>query len=139
MVKMTCVYQGEKHCELTHEPSGSRIETDAPKDNAGKGERFSPTDLVCGAVAACVVTTMAIMAERDGTDGPDLRGVTAAASKEMTTSLPRKIARLAVTVKMPAGLSPEWRKRLEAAAHGCPVHRSLAADVEAPITFIYPD
>lgn len=139
MVQMSVVYQGGKHCELSHGPSGSRVETDAPKDNAGKGERFSPTDLVGAALASCVVTTMAIMAEREGANGPDLRGMTAEVSKEMTSAPPRKIARLPVRVNMPAGLSPEWRKRLEAAAHGCPVHRSLAPEVDAPIEFIYPD
>ena len=64
MVEMSIVYQGEKHCELTHGPSGSKIETDAPRDNMGRGERFSPTDLMGAALASCVLTTMAIVAER---------------------------------------------------------------------------
>jgi putative redox protein len=156
MVKMSVAYQGEKHCELTHGPSGSKIETDAPRDNAGKGERFSPTDLVGAALASCVLTTMAIMAEKEragpglATGGvkpqsghssapPSLSGLTAEVAKDMTASGPRKIARLPLIVRMPAGLSAEWRKKLEAAAHNCPVRRSLAADVEVPIDFIYPD
>ncbi|HVK60615.1 MAG TPA: OsmC family protein [Bdellovibrionales bacterium] len=134
-VEMSVVYQGEKHCELTHGPSGSLIETDAPRDNAGRGERFSPTDLVGAALASCVLTTMAILGERNGLD---LRGMKARVLKEMIPN-PRKIARLPVDVDMPAGLAPEDRKKLEAAAHTCPVHRSLASDVDAPITFNYPD
>jgi putative redox protein len=133
MVNMTAVYKGEKHCDVIHGPSGSKIHTDAPKDNQGLGAAFSPTDLVGAAVASCILTTMAIMAEREGID---LRGATADVSKEMSAS-PRRIAQLPVTVRMPKTVKPEDRKRLEAAAHGCPVHHSLHPDVKAPITFIY--
>ena len=133
MVNMSVVYKGEKHCELTHGPSGSKIETDAPKDNQGLGAAFSPTDLVGAALASCILTTMAIMAERDGID---LKGATAQVSKEMTSN-PRRIAQLPVEIKMPKYLKPEDRKRLEAAAHSCPVHHSLHPDIQAPITFIY--
>ncbi len=137
MVGMQVVYKGEKHCELTHGPSGSVIETDAPKDNNGRGEKFSPTDLMGAALGSCVLTTMAIMAEKDsGTI--DLRGARARVVKEMNPN-PRRIARLPVEVEMPKGIKPEDRKRLEAAAHTCPVHRSLHPDVQAPITFVYPD
>ena len=58
MVKMSATYTGQKHCELTHFPSQSTIETDAPKDNQGKGERFSPTDLMGASLASCILTTM---------------------------------------------------------------------------------
>ena len=135
MVEMSVVYLGEKHCELTHGPSQSKIETDAPKDNNGRGENFSPTDLVAAALASCVLTTMAIMAEKDGVS---FTGAKAHVSKEMQAN-PRQIAQLPVTVEMPKGLSVTDRKRLEAAAHACPVHRSLASSVQAPITFNYPD
>lgn len=135
MVEMSVVYLGEKHCELTHGPSKSKIETDAPKDNMGRGENFSPTDLVGAALASCVLTTMAIMAEKGSLN---FKGATANVSKEMQAS-PRQIARLPVTVNMPKGLSAEDRKRLEAAAHTCPVHRSLSPEVQAPITFNYQD
>jgi len=135
MVEMSCVYLGEKHCELVHAPSKSRIETDAPRDNQGRGENFSPTDLVGAALASCVLTTMAIMAEKDGLS---IKGASARVTKEMQAS-PRQIARLPVTVDMPAGLSARDRQRLEAAAHACPVHRSLSPEVQAPITFNYPD
>jgi putative redox protein len=135
MVEMSCVYLGEKRCELVHAPSKSVIETDAPRDNNGLGEKFSPTDLVGAALASCVLTTIAIMAEKDGLS---LKGARARVTKEMQPS-PRQIARLPVVVEMPAGLSAVDRKRLEAAAHTCPVHRSLSPEVQAPITFTYPD
>lgn len=135
MVEMSAVYLGDKHCELQHGPSQSKIETDAPKDNNGRGENFSPTDLVGAALASCILTTMAIMAEKDGLS---IKGAKARVTKEMQAS-PRQIAKLPVTVDMPAGLSATDRKRLEAAAHTCPVHRSLNADVQAPISFNYPD
>jgi uncharacterized OsmC-like protein len=133
MVKMSVVYQGQKHCELTHGPSGSRIETDAPRDNQGKGERFSPTDLVGAALASCILTTMALVAERDGVS---IEGATAEVVKEMNPD-PRRIKALPVLVRMPAHLAPEQRAKLERVANHCPVHRSLHPDVDARISFEY--
>jgi putative redox protein len=135
MVEMHAKYIGEKHCEIVHVPSTSVIETDAPKDNQGRGERFSPTDMVGAALATCVLTTMAIMAERDGIN---MNGATAHVSKIMNAN-PRRIAKLPVIVQMPAKIPKEARAKLEAAAHACPVHRSLHPDVEAPIEINYPD
>ncbi len=66
MVEINLSYQGEKHCELTHGPSQTVIETDAPKDNQGRGESFSPTDLVAAGLGSCVLTIMAMKAEKDG-------------------------------------------------------------------------
>jgi uncharacterized OsmC-like protein len=133
MVKMSVVYQGQKHCELTHGPSGSQIETDAPRDNQGKGERFSPTDLVCAALASCILTTMAIVAERDGVS---IEGAKAEAEKHMNPQ-PRRIATLPVHITLPATLSPVMRQKLENAAMHCPVKKSLHGEVETPITFSY--
>ena len=135
MVEMFALYTGDKHCEITHGPSRSSIETDAPRDNQGKGERFSPTDLMGASLASCILTTMAIMAERDGLD---IRGAKARVTKEMHAN-PRRIARLPVDVEMPKGISAKDRVRLEAAAHSCPVHRSLHPEIDAPIRFTYPD
>jgi putative redox protein len=131
MVAMTGVYKGQKHCETTHEPSGAVISTDAPKDNAGKGEAFSPTDLVGVAFATCILTTMAIVAERDGVD---LRRSTFRVTKEMALN-PRKIQKLAVSLKLPASIESEYRRKLEHIAQTCPVHRSLHPEVEMPIVF----
>jgi putative redox protein len=134
MVKMTATYTGGLHCSVSHEPSGSTLETDAPKDNMGRGERFSPTDMVAAALATCILTTMGIVAQRDGVA---LEGVQADVEKEMVTSPTRKIGALRVTIHMPAALPPDYRRKLETAGHHCPVHKSLHPDVQAPITFIY--
>lgn len=134
MVKMTAVYAGGLHCELTHLPSGSVLETDAPKDNMGRGERFSPTDLVGAALASCILTTMAIAAERDQMN---LTGAKADVTKNMITTPHRRIGDLTVTVTLPASLPPDYRKKLEGIAHTCPVHRSLHPEVKIPISFTY--
>jgi len=134
MVKMTATYAGELHCELTHGPSGSRLETDAPKDNMGRGERFSPTDLVGAALVSCILTTMGIVAQRDNMS---LVGATGEVEKDMQTTPTRKIAALRVVIHMPAALPLDYRRKLETAAHHCPVHKSLHPDVQAPIAFVY--
>lgn len=136
MVRTTGIYLGEKHCELTHEPSRAKIGTDAPKDNNGKGELFSPTDLVAAALGSCVLTVMGIIADREGIA---LKGATVDVEKEMVTSPHRRIGSLVVKVKMPAGIPKEARGRLEATALHCPVHKSLHPDISATIEFSYPD
>lgn len=133
MVKMNVNYQGQKHCLLAHEPSGSKIETDAPKDNQGKGEKFSPTDLVGAALGSCILTTMALVAERDGIS---IAGATAEVEKEMFDK-PRRIGSLKVKIKLPANLTPDQRRKLEETAHHCPVHKSIHPDIAAPLSFSY--
>ncbi|MGZ3724077.1 MAG: OsmC family protein [Bdellovibrionales bacterium] len=133
MVKSTFVYQGQLHCEIKHGPSGNKIETDAPKDNQGKGEKFSPTDLVGAALGSCVLTTMAIVAERDGVS---LEGSTASVEKNMLDK-PRRIGSLVMQLNLPAKLTPEQRRKLEETAKHCPVHRSLHPDLQMPMTFSY--
>jgi len=135
-VAITARYLGEKRVEITHGPSGASLVTDAPVDNNGKGESFSPTDLVASALGACAMTIMGIVAEKDGVD---LSGMKMSVEKSMTQSPPRKIASLPVTLEMPAGLKPDIRKKLEAAARACPVHKSLGEGIEAPLNFSYPD
>jgi putative redox protein len=131
MVEMKGQYLGEKRCEAIHGPSGNTLATDAPKDNNGRGEAFSPTDLVGTALATCILTTLAIVAERDG---KDLKGSTFRVTKVMNPN-PRKIAELKVYLDLPAQFSPEYRKKLEQIALTCPVHRSLHPDVQMPIEF----
>jgi uncharacterized OsmC-like protein len=132
MIIITGEYEGGLHCTATHTPSGSTLNTDAPKDNQGRGEAFSPTDLVATAFATCVATTMAIAARQHGVDlGPFRYEVT----KEMSADAPRRLARLGLQIWLPpaAGQVPEGV--LTRAAHGCPVHRSLAPEVGKTIEF----
>ena len=131
MVKIDIVYQGDKHTQITHGPSGAVLETDAPKDNNGRGESFSPTDLVAAALGSCILTTMAIFAEKDGIE---IRGAKCQVEKNMAAN-PRRISNLTVQVEMPASIAREAREKLEGFARGCPVVKSLAEQLEAPITF----
>ena len=135
MVKINIVYEDQLRCALTHEPSGSIIHTDAPKDNMGQGEAFSPTDLVAAALGSCMLTVMGIVAARHKID---LKGTTVDVSKEMVASPVRRISTISVTFHMAGGIPQEKRAMLEAAAHSCPVHKSLHPDVRTPIQFIYP-
>jgi putative redox protein len=134
MVAIEGRYVGDLRCEATHGPSGSTLATDAPVDNMGKGEAFSPTDLVATALGTCIVTIIAIVAERHGLD---VSGATFRVEKHMATDPVRRIGRLPVTIRLPASISAEGRTMLERAAHTCPVHKSLHPDVEAKITFLY--
>ncbi|MBI3557058.1 MAG: OsmC family protein [Deltaproteobacteria bacterium] len=133
MVKMSVVYEGKLHCNLIHEPSHSEIATDAPLDNQGKGEKFSPTDLVGAALGSCVMTTMAIVAERDGVS---MAGARAELEKEMNPQ-PRRIRSLRMKITLPATIPADYRKKLERVAEHCPVHASLHPDVDAGLTFVY--
>jgi uncharacterized OsmC-like protein len=126
MVKITGEYSGGLHCTALHEPSGTVLNTDAPKDNQGRGEAFSPTDLVATAFATCIVTTMAIVARRHGVE---LDGVRYAVTKEMSTEAPRRISRLTVDLWMPPAARQLPKGLLLTTATGCPVHRSLAPEV----------
>ena len=134
MVVVEGRYLGELRCEARHGPSGAAIATDAPADNMGKGESFSPTDLVGTALGTCILTTMAIVAERRGID---MTGATFRVEKHMATDPHRRIARLPVTIRLSAKLPTDDRAILERAAHTCPVHRSLGPDLAAPMTFVY--
>ena len=134
MVAIEVEYQGDLHCKAVHGPSRTELSTDAPVDNQGRGESFSPTDLVATGLGSCILTVMGIMAR---TLSLDLAGTTATVEKEMTPSAPRRIQRLSVRVRVPHSVSPEHRQRLENAAHTCPVHRSLHPDVEKPIEFVW--
>lgn len=134
MVAIELEYQGELHCRAVHGPSGSELNTDAPKDNQGRGESFSPTDLVATALGSCMLTIMGMMAR---TLGIDLVGARATVEKEMTSEPPRRIARLAVKIHVPQQLSAENQAKLERAAHTCPVHKSLHPEIQIPIEFTW--
>jgi putative redox protein len=133
-VRMAVTYQGDLHCEAVHEPSGARIATDAPKDNEGRGEAFSPTDLVGAALGSCMLTVMGIVARRHAWD---LTGARAEIEKEMVASPLRRIGRLGVRIEMPAGIPQSAHPVLERAAYTCPVHESIHPDVKRDVTFVW--
>ncbi len=132
MVEIETCYDGGKKCSLTHQ-EGAILQTDAPKDIGGDASAFSPTDLVAAGLASCVLTTIAMYAERHELN---LDGMTARIEKGMTTS-PRRIGHLPLTVHLPASVAEEVRPHIERIAHACPVHASLHPDIDAPITLIY--
>jgi putative redox protein len=134
MVAIQLEYQGDLHCKAVHTPSGTELNTDAPKDNQGRGESFSPTDLVATALGTCILTVMGIMAR---TLNIDIAGSTATVEKEMTTAPPRMIKSLNVKIHVPHSISPESKQKLERAAHTCPVHNSLHPNIQAPIEFTW--
>jgi putative redox protein len=127
------VYKGHLRCECTHLQSGTVIETDAPTDNRGKGERFSPTDTLCVALATCVVTTMALKA---GDMGIDLAGTGIAVTKHMLSE-PRRIGKIDVTLSLPAALQVADKDRtiLQRVGDNCPVAKSLSPDLEVNIEY----
>ena len=135
-VEITCEYLGNLHCSATHGPSGQTFTTDAPVDNGGKGEMFSPTDLVATAMATCIMTIMGLVA-RD--NGWDLAGTRARVTKEMVADPKRRIGALTLTVTLPTGiaLSHADRTCLEDAAKACPVRQSLRPEVQVDVDFEY--
>jgi putative redox protein len=135
MVEVDAVYEGKLRCRVTHGPSGQAIQTDAPKDNAGEGAAFSPTDLVAAALGSCLLTTMGIVARRHGLE---LTGTRVHVVKEMTAQPSRRISQLSATVTFAQPIAPSSRSLLERAALSCPVHHSLHPDIEAPVRFVYP-
>ena len=135
-VEIQAVYTGSLGCKATHGPSKATVSTDAPLDNGGKGESFSPTDLVATALGTCVLTILGLVSERHDLD---LSGATVTVTKEMITQPVRRIGALRTVARVPAEAvsAPSMRERLESAARKCPVHQSLHPDIEAPIDFVY--
>jgi len=131
-VPMTAALTGLS-CKLAHGPSGATITTVPPKDNGGDGSSFSPTDLVGAALASCALSTMSLVAQREGLSWGDAH---ANVEKRMTPP-PRRIGELVLVINMPSEVRPEHRARLEEAARACPVARSLHPDVKLPIQFKY--
>lgn len=134
MIQIVTRYQGGLRCEATHGPSQTTLITDAPVDNHGKGESFSPTDLVATALGTCMATVMGIFAERHAID---LRGMTVTVGKEMVQAPARRIARLTCEIVVPLPATHPHREALERAALTCPVHQSLHPDVEKPVAFVW--
>lgn len=134
-VEVNIVYEGELHCKATHGPSGRDLFTDAPVDNGGRGDEFSPTDLVATALGTCALTVMALVAQRNGLD---LTGARAQIVKEMVSQPVRRIGTIKVAITFPRGLElpAAERAKLERAAAACPVHQSLHPDVKLEMSFV---
>ena len=127
-------YKGDLRTTAIHLDSGSEISTDAPKDNHGLGETFSPTDMVCTALASCILTIMAIAVERDDID---IKGTTAVVKKTMGKN-PRRISKIDIDLTFPREYDQKTKTILERSAYNCPVHHTLSETVEKNISFTYP-
>jgi uncharacterized OsmC-like protein len=134
MVNISIKYTGDLHCDATHGPSRANLATDAPTDNKGKGEAFSPTDLVATALGTCISTTMGIKAEELGVN---LKGMTVDVKKEMSKDAPRRIVALPSEVHIPLPPNSPHREILEKTALNCPVHKSLPPEINRPTRFFW--
>jgi uncharacterized OsmC-like protein len=132
MVEIDISYEGELRCGAVHGPSGDHLNTDAPADNHGRGEAFSPTDLVATALGSCMLTIMGIVAQHDGIS---LDGTRVRVRKLMSDDLPRRITRLEVELAVPLSKDHPGREKLEAAAMACPVKQSIHPDIAVPVNF----
>jgi len=133
-VRVDIAYEGDLHCTSTHAPSKTVLATDAPVDNQGRGASFSPTDLVGTALGTCMLTTMAIGAKKNNL-AVDIAGAGARVVKHMTSTPPRRIARIEVELDIPAAADHPDRAQLEQFALQCPVALSLHPEVEKAVTF----
>lgn len=136
MVSYHIAYEGQLRCEATHDPSQVRITTDAPVDNQGRGESFSPTDLVATGLGVCMLTTMAIAARKENIV---LDGSRVYVEKHMSTDPPRRIVKTVVRIDFVPGIAKDRRSFLEHIARTCPVARSIHPDIDVDIKFSYPD
>jgi putative redox protein len=136
MVEIQLSYRGSLRCDAVHGPSQTALVTDAPVDNQGRGESFSPTDLVATALGSCMLTLMGMTANKFGWD---VDGIDVRVEKHMTTKPPRRIERLVVQFTVPeavkARLDTEARHALEHAANTCPVRLSILEAIEVPVEF----
>lgn len=132
MVEINMTYEGDLRVRAVHEPSGTVLTTDAPKDNFGKGESFSPTDLVAASLGSCMATLMGITAKRKEID---LTGMTIKVKKEMVNKPVRRIGSLTIDINIPKPVDIKDRKLFENAAATCPVHKSLHPDVKIATRF----
>jgi putative redox protein len=134
MVEVTVEYKDDLHCLATHGPSGQTFMTDAPVDNMGKGEFFSPTDLVATAVGACISTVMGMVADRFNLD---LTGMKVVVNKEMATTPPRKIVRLMIDIEFPCPLEEKEFIALKNVVKACPVVNSLDPNIKIDTKFTF--
>lgn len=132
----TIVYTGQLRCNATHNQSGTVIQTDAPTDNRGKGERFSPTDLLCVSLGTCIITTIGIRAIDMGID---LNGTTLQVQKHMLGE-PRRVGKIDITLDFPASLQLEEKDRLllQRIGDNCPVQKSIHPDIQTNVLYNWP-
>lgn len=136
MVPITVTYQGQLRCSALHDNSSVSFITDAPTDNHGKGESFSPTDLVATALGTCMITTIGIKlySEQINLDGTRL-----AVEKHMSTDPPRRIAKIVVRLTFPEGVPPQYRAKIKEMGDTCPVAKSIHPDIALDVRYDYPD
>ena len=127
------IYKGSLRTEATHLRSGNRIITDAPTDNKGKGEAFSPTDLVATALASCMLTIMGIKSDEMNIN---IEG-TYAEVKKIMSSVPRRIAQVIIVINIPISTDEKTKNILEKAALTCPVDKSLSESMIREVKFIW--
>jgi putative redox protein len=136
MVKIEIKHPGCLHSEAVHTQSGTRLQTDAPLDNEGRGESFSPTDLVATALGTCMTTTMDLYAKRIGLS---INGTKATVVKHMVSKPVRRIGKLEVVLQIPLPPNHPERANLERVALNCPVLKSLHPNLEIPVSFSWRD
>lgn len=134
MVEIEILYEGDLHCSAVHLPSGNTLVTDAPLDNNGRGEAFSPTDLMATALGSCMATVIGIVAKRKELA---IEGMTVNVRKFMSDEQPRRIKRLELDLQIPLPATHSDRKLLESAARGCPVHQSIHPDIEVVMNWAW--
>ena len=128
-------YQGNLRTTAIHLDSGSKISTDAPKDNCGLGETFSPTDMLCSSLASCILTIMAIAVEKNGID---IKGTKAFVKKTIINN-PRRIAAINIDLTFPKQYDAKTKAILQRVALNCPVYYALSPSIEKNIVFTYED
>jgi putative redox protein len=134
MVEIKLSYEGDLHCSAIHTPSCQTLATDAPVDNNGRGESFSPTDLVATALASCMATVIGIVARRKNLA---VEGMAITVRKLMSEDPPRRINRLELDLDIPLPAGHPDRPLLESAARGCPVQHSLHPDIKVVMNWTW--
>ncbi|MEE3328073.1 MAG: OsmC family protein [Myxococcota bacterium] len=127
MVEIKVDYEGGLHTRALHGPSSAALQTDAPVDNQGRGETFSPTDLLAAALGSCMLTVMGIVAQRHGWG---LEGAQARVEKHMVADPTRRVGRLVVELDFPATIPESAREIMLNTANTCPVKESLHPEIE---------
>tara|TARA_B100001094_G_scaffold119191_1_gene114918 strand:+ start:900 stop:1298 length:399 start_codon:yes stop_codon:yes gene_type:complete len=131
MVRIDATYDGNLRCSATHGPSGAKLITDAPVDNMGKGESFSPTDLLATSMLTCIMTIVAIRAESKEID---VAGMTGSVEKSMAAN-PRRVSKLEIILNLPSNLNMDDRAWLITEGCNCPVCISVSESMEVDVTF----